>query len=73
MIPVSSISKKDFTRHFKIFLLNRELKQKELAEKVGISEYLLSLIITGRRRGLSYRSKICEILNVKESDIWNEN
>jgi DNA-binding Xre family transcriptional regulator len=64
---------KTFVQRFKILLLQRGLKQRDLAEKVGISEFLLSHIITGKRRGLPYRQKICKILDVSEKELWNGN
>jgi DNA-binding Xre family transcriptional regulator len=65
--------KTEFTRKFKILMLNKNISQRELALQAGISEQLLSFIINGWRRGLPYRAKICKILDVKESDIWNGN
>jgi DNA-binding Xre family transcriptional regulator len=72
MIKVLS-PEKTFTQRFKILLLQHGLMQKDLAEKVGISEFLLSHIITGKRRGLPYRQKICKILDVSEKELWNGN
>ena len=70
MTPIFMISTTTLFQRFKLLMLRSGLKQKDLAEKVGISEYLLSHIIIGRRRGLPYRKKIAQVLGVSEKDIW---
>lgn len=73
LLHASGKSNNSLHRRFKILLLQKNIPQCVLAEQVGISEYLLSHIITGKRRGLPYRQKICKILDVSEKELWNGN
>lgn len=54
-----------------VMLAKRKIKSKELAEYVGITEQNLSLIKTGKVRGirLSTLDAICRFLNCQPGDI----
>uniref|UniRef100_A0A7C6E9G6 HTH cro/C1-type domain-containing protein n=1 Tax=candidate division WOR-3 bacterium TaxID=2052148 RepID=A0A7C6E9G6_UNCW3 len=71
---LSSLKLLPFSQRFKIIMFHRGFRQqKDLARAIGISQYYLSLIIQGRRSGNRFRTKICEVLQVSEKDLWNEN
>ncbi|MCT4542221.1 MAG: helix-turn-helix transcriptional regulator [Vallitalea sp.] len=50
----------------KIKLMEQDMEQRELAEKLGVSESYLSDILTGRTKGLKYTDTIISILSKKE-------
>ncbi len=52
-------------------LAHRKIKAKALAAKVGITEQNMSLLRTGKVRGVRFSTleKICEILECKPGDI----
>ncbi|RBP51742.1 helix-turn-helix domain-containing protein [Arenicella xantha] len=54
-----------------VVLAERQMKGKELAEQVGITEQNLSLLRTGKVKGLRFTTldKICQILECQPGDI----
>jgi putative transcriptional regulator len=54
-----------------VVLAQRKMKSKELAAKIGISEQNLSVLRSGRARGVRFAtlSKICEVLDCQPGDI----
>ena len=48
-------------------LIELGMTQKELSQKIGISEENLSIILSGRRGGWKYRGKIDEVLKNTKS------
>lgn len=54
-----------------IMLAKRKMKLKELSGKVGISVTNLSLLKTGKAKGIRFSTllKICEALDCEPSDI----
>lgn len=52
-------------------LVKRKIRSKELAEFVGITEQNISLLKTGRVRGIRFNTlaKICEYLQCQPGDI----
>ena len=54
-----------------MMLARRRIKGKELATKVGITEQNLSLLRTGKVKGVRFSTleKICEILECQPGDI----
>ena len=52
-------------------MLERKISSKELAEKVGITQANLSILKTGKARGIRFATleKICQILNCQPGDI----
>lgn len=54
-----------------VMLAKRKVRGKELAGEVGISEQNLSLLRTGRVKGVRFSTleKICEILQCQPGDI----
>lgn len=55
-----------FGQKVKKRLVEINLTQKKLAEKIGTSEVYLSMILYGERSGEKYISSIDEILNISE-------
>ena len=54
-----------------IMLAKRKMKLKELSEKVGISVTNLSLLKTGKAKGIRFSTlvAICEVLDCEPKDI----
>nr|WP_236855892.1 helix-turn-helix transcriptional regulator [Candidatus Viadribacter manganicus] len=54
-----------------VMLARRKMKSKDLAERVGITEANLSLLRTGKVKGVRFETlaKICEVLECKPSDL----
>ncbi len=54
-----------------VMLARRKMKAKDLAERVGITEANLSLLRTGKVKGVRFETlaKICEALECKPSDL----
>jgi len=54
-----------------VMLARRKMKSRELAEKIGISEVNLSLLKSGKVKGIRFEtlSKICAVLNCQPGDI----
>lgn len=54
-----------------VMLARRNIKGKELARKVGITEQNLSMLRTGKVKGVRFStlSKICEVLECQPGDI----
>lgn len=52
-------------------LLKRQMTSKELAEKVGITQANLSILKTGKAKGIRFETldKICEVLCCQPGDI----
>jgi putative transcriptional regulator len=53
-----------------IMLAKRKMRSKELAEKIGITEVNVSLLKSGRVKGVRFETlaKICEVLDCQPSD-----
>ncbi|AXO97135.1 helix-turn-helix domain-containing protein [Bacillus anthracis] len=51
----------------KTWLIINDMKQKDLAEMLDISNPYLSDILSGKRNGKKVRKKIMKILDVKEA------
>jgi DNA-binding Xre family transcriptional regulator len=64
------LSSVDFTNRFKIYILQSGISQNELARRVGITYDHMNHIISGRLKGRKYRTKICEIIGIKITDLW---
>jgi putative transcriptional regulator len=54
-----------------IMLAKRKMRSKELAEKIGITEVNLSLLKSGRVKGVRFETlaKICEVLDCQPADL----
>ena len=54
-----------------VMLARRKMKAKDLAERVGITEANLSLLRTGKVKGVRFETlaKICEALECKPADL----
>ena len=57
--------------HLDVVLAKRKRKSKELAEFVGITEQNISLIRSGRAKGIRFStlSKICEYLDCQPGEL----
>jgi putative transcriptional regulator len=54
-----------------IMLAKRKMRSKELAERIGITEVNVSLLKSGRVKGVRFEtlSKICEALDCQPADL----
>ncbi|UPT61455.1 MAG: helix-turn-helix transcriptional regulator [Hyphomonadaceae bacterium JAD_PAG50586_4] len=54
-----------------VMLARRKMKAKDLAERVGITEANLSLLRTGKVKGVRFDTlaKICEVLQCRPADL----
>jgi putative transcriptional regulator len=54
-----------------VMLAKRKMRSKELAERIGITEQNVSLLKSGKVRGVRFDtlSKICEALNCQPGDL----
>lgn len=54
-----------------VMLARRKMKAKDLAERVGITEANLSLLRTGKVKGVRFETlaKICEALGCRPADL----
>ena len=54
-----------------VMLARRKMKAKDLAERVGITEANLSLLRTGKVKGVRFETlaKICDALDCKPGDL----
>ena len=56
-----------------VMLARRKMKGKDLAERIGISETQLSLLRSGKVKGMRFAtlSKLCAILDCKPGDLMD--
>lgn len=54
-----------------VMLAKRKMRSKELAERIGITEQNVSLLKSGKVRGVRFDtlSKICEVLDCQPGDL----
>jgi putative transcriptional regulator len=54
-----------------VMLARRKMRSKELAERIGITEQNVSLLKSGKVRGVRFDTlnKICEVLNCQPGDL----
>ena len=54
-----------------VMLARRKMRSKELAERIGITEQNVSLLKSGKVRGVRFDTleRICEVLNCQPADI----
>jgi putative transcriptional regulator len=54
-----------------VMLAKRKMRSKELAERIGITEQNVSLLKSGKVRGVRFDTlnKICEVLNCQPGDL----
>ncbi len=54
-----------------VVLAQRKMKARDLAEQIGISEQNVSLLRTGKVKGIRFNTlaRICEVLQCKPGDI----
>lgn len=63
-----------FCRNVKTVLAQRNIRFKDLAERIGLSESYLSLFLTGSRKNLNdeYKDRIAACLNMTLSQLYSE-
>ena len=54
-----------------VMLAERKMKSRELAQRIGISEPNLSLLKSGKVKGIRFETleRICEVLNCQPGDL----
>ncbi len=54
-----------------VMLARRKMKMKDLAKEIGIAEQNLSLIKTGKVKGIRFETlmKICDVLDCQPGDL----
>jgi putative transcriptional regulator len=54
-----------------VMLAKRKMRSKELAERIGITEQNVSLLKSGKVRGVRFETleKICDVLDCQPADI----
>lgn len=54
-----------------VMLARRKMRSRELAQRIGITEVNVSLLKSGRVKGLRFETlaKICEVLDCQPSDL----
>lgn len=54
-----------------VMLARRKMRSKELAEKIGITEQNLSLLKSGKVKGIRFETlaRICEVLECQPGDL----
>ena len=54
-----------------VMLAKRKMRSKELAERIGITEQNVSLLKSGKVRGMRFETleKICEVLECQPGDV----
>lgn len=54
-----------------MMLLKRKMTSKELAEKIGITQANLSILKTGKAKGIRFETlaKICQVLDCQPGDL----
>ncbi|RJY09891.1 helix-turn-helix domain-containing protein [Aurantiacibacter aquimixticola] len=59
------------TVHLDVMLARRKMRMKDLAARIGIAEQNLSLIKTGKVKGMRFEtlSKICDVLDCQPGDL----
>lgn len=57
--------------HLDIMLAKRKMRSKELAERLGLSEQNISLLRSGKIRGVRFETleKICAVLECQPGDL----
>lgn len=63
-----------FVKNVRNLMAQREIRLKDLAEKIGISEPYLSLVLNGTKTNLSdeYKDKIASFFNVSMADLYTD-
>jgi putative transcriptional regulator len=54
-----------------VMLARRKMRSKELAERIGLSEQQVSMLRSGRARGVRFDTltRICEVLDCQPGDL----
>ncbi len=57
--------------HLDVMLARRKMRSKELAERIGITEQNVSLLRSGKVRGVRFETleKICAVLDCQPGDL----
>ncbi len=56
-----------------VMLAKRKMRSRELAERIGITEVNVSLLKSGKVRGIRFETleKLCEFCNASRATCWN--
>ena len=75
-----NITKKDSEKgpYVKALLVLHNINQTELAKKIGVSQPLMSAVVTGKRRGVKKKGRlihkaVAEALGVNVEELWPDN
>ena len=57
--------------HLDVMLARRKIRSKELADRIGVSEQALSMIKTGKIKGVRFSTLIalCDVLDCQPGDL----
>jgi len=53
----------------KLALVKKDLTLQDIADEIGRSKVLVSLILSGKHKGYEHRPKIAQMLGLKEKDL----
>lgn len=58
--------------HLDVMLARRKIRSKELADRIGVSEQALSMIKTGKIKGVRFSTLIalCDVLDCQPGDLF---
>ena len=58
--------------HLDVMLAKRKIRSKDLADRIGVSEHALSMIKTGKIKGVRFSTLIalCDVLDCQPGDLF---
>jgi len=57
------------TKKVKLALVQKDLNLQAIADEIGRSKVLVSLILSGKHKGYEHRPRIARLLGLKEKDL----
>jgi putative transcriptional regulator len=65
------LSEQEIIVRLDVMLARRKMRSKELAERIGLSEQQVSMLRSGRARGVRFDTlaRICEVLECQPGDL----
>lgn len=57
-------------KHIKMLLIQQDVKQQEIADKLGLSKQAVSRVISGKDRSRRVEQAIADTLNLSHEDLW---
>ena len=64
---------KEVKKKFRIRLIEKDLTQKALAERLNVSEPIVSLLLSGKRRARDLQISIARIVEMDPRELWHDN